>query len=144
MKNGMKIELIKDPAAPKPLGNYSHAAAWAGLVIVSGMASRDPKTDQIPGIKKDATGKKIGYDIRLETKATLENISRVLEAAGSDLEHVLEVNTYLLDMKDFGAYNEAYADFFPTHRPARTTVAVAGLPGEIAIEMKVVAVRRDE
>ncbi len=140
----MKIELVKDPAAPKPLGNYSHAAVYGDLVIVSGMASRDPKTDTIPGMKKDASGKKIAYDIRLETRGTMENIRRVLEAAGSDLEHVLEVNTYLLDMKDFGAYNEAYAEYFPSHKPARTTVAVAGLPGDIAIEMKVVAVRRRE
>ncbi len=139
-----KIELVKDPAAPRPLGNYSHAAVYGDLVIVSGMASRDPVTDAIPGLKKDATGKKIAYDIRLETKGTLENIRRVLQAAGSDLKHVLEVNTYLLDMKDFGAYNEAYAEFFADHKPARTTVAVAGLPGDIAIEIKVVAVRARE
>jgi reactive intermediate/imine deaminase len=140
----MKIELVKDPAAPRPLGNYSHAAVWGDLVIVSGMASRDPETGAIPGLEKDAGGRKVSYDIRLETKGTLENIARVLEAAGSDLEHVLEVNTYLLDMKDFGAYNEAYAAFFSTHKPARTTVAVAGLPGDIAIEMRVVAVKRKE
>lgn len=139
----MKIELIKDPASPRPLGAYSHAAVWKDLVIVSGMASRHPVTDELPGLRKDSTGKKIGYDIRAETRGTLDNIRRVLEAAGSDLEHVLEVNTYLLDMKDFGAYNEAYAEYFPNHKPARTTVAVAGLPGEISIEIKVVAVRRE-
>jgi len=139
-----KIELIKDPASPRPLGNYSHAAVYGDLVIVSGLASRDPQTDAIPGLKKDANGKKIAYDIRLETKGTMENIRRVLEAAGSDLEHVLEVNTYLLDMKDFGAYNEAYAEYFSNHKPARTTVAVAGLPGDISIEIKVVAARKRE
>ena len=73
---------------------------------------------------------------------TLENIKRILEAAGSSLDRVLEVNTYLLDMKDFSAYNEIYAGFFPVHRPARTTIGVASLPGDIAIEMKVVAARR--
>lgn len=140
----MKIESIQDPHAPKPLGNYSHAVRWGDLVIVSGIAARDPKTDQVPGLKLDSAGKEIGYDIRLETKSTLENIGSILEAAGSDFEHVLEVNTYLLDMKDFGAYNEVYAGFFSKHRPARTTIGVASLPGNIAIEMKVIAVKKRE
>lgn len=140
----MKIESIQDPGAPKPLGNYSHAIRWGDLVIVSGIAARDPKTDQVPGLVLDAQGRKAGYDIRLETRSTLENIGSILRAAGSDYDHVLEVNTYLLDMKDFGAYNEVYGEFFKTHRPARTTIGVASLPGQIAVEMKVIAVRKRE
>lgn len=139
-----KIESHYCKAAPHPLGNYAHATSFGDLIFVSGIASRDFVTDEVPGLKLDNHGNKIAYDIRLETKATLENIRKILEDAGSDLEHVLEVNTYLLDMKDFAAYNEIYAAYFPTHRPARTTVAVAGLPGKIAIEMKVVAVKRGE
>jgi len=138
----MKLETINSPRAPFPLGNYSHAVAYGDLVFISGIAARDPKTNQVPGLKLDADGKKIGYDIRAETRSTLENIRTILEDAGSDLEHVIEVNTYLLEMKDFGAYNEVYAEFFARHKPARTTIGVASLPGHIAIEMKMVAVRK--
>ncbi len=137
-----KIERCEIPAAPKPLGNYSHAVAYGEMVFVSGMASRDFKTDQVPGLKLDAQGNKIGYDIAAETRATLENLKTVLEGSGSDLEHVLEVNVFLTDMKDFQAYNKVFAEYFPTHRPARTTLGVASLPGKIAIEMKAVAVKR--
>ena len=138
MKN---IEYLNSKAAPKPLGNYSHAIAFGELVFVSGIAARDFKTDTIPGLKLDAAGKRLSYDIRLETKATLENIRTILEDAGSSLDDVLDVTTYLTCMKDFGAYNEVYSEFFSDHRPARTTVEVSGLPGNIAIEMKVVARR---
>lgn len=129
------------PSAPRPLGNYCHAVGYGDLIFVSGIASRDFETDQVPGLKME-NGKKVSYDIRLETKATLENIKKILNDAGSDLEHVLEVSVFLLDMKDFPAYNEVFAGYFPKKHPARTTVAVSGLPGNIAIEMKVVAVKK--
>jgi len=137
-----QIERCAIPAAPKPLGNYSHAVAYGEMVFVSGMASRDFKTDQVPGLKLDTQGNRVSYDISAETRATLENLKTVLEGAGSDLEHVLEVNVFLTDMKDFQAYNKIFAEYFPTHRPARTTLGVASLPGKIAIEMKAVAVKR--
>ncbi len=136
-----RIEPIEIPGAPKPLGNYSHAVGYGDLIFVSGIAARDPKTDRIPGLVMDEQGNKKSYDIRAETRATLENIRTILEAGGSGLDKVIEVNVYLIDMKDFGAYNEAYSEFFTSHRPARTTVAVAGLPGKISIEMKVVAAK---
>lgn len=138
----MAIQTFSVKGAPKPLGNYSHAVAHGDLIFVSGIASRDFETDKVPGLEKNATGKKTRYDIRAETRATLKNIQHILKEVGSDLEHVLEVNTYLLDMKDFAAYNETYAEFFTKHRPARTTVGVASLPGDVSIEMKVVAVKR--
>ena len=100
------------------------------------------RDDPLPGLELDGQGRKLRYDIRAEARATLENVQRILHSAGSALDHVLEVNTYLLDMRDFAAYNEVFAEFFPTHRPARTTIAVAGLPGDISIEMKVIAVRK--
>jgi reactive intermediate/imine deaminase len=136
-----RLETIHCPEAPAALGNYSHAVAWGDLVILSGIASRDARTNRVPGLELDSQGRKLRYDIRAEARAALENIQRILHAAGSALDHVLEVNTYLLDMRDFAAYNEVFAEFFPTHRPARTTIAVAGLPGDISIEMKVVAIR---
>ncbi len=138
----MKLELINAEGVPFALGAYSHASVYGDLVFTAGIAARDAVTNTVPGLKLDAEGKKIGYDIRLETRGTLENLRRTLEAAGSDLEHVLEVNTYLLDMKDFGGYNEVYSEFFPRHKPARTTIGVASLPGNIAIEIKMTAVRK--
>lgn len=138
----LKVEPVFCPEAPKPLGNYSHAVVYGNLIYVSGIASRDFVTDQVPGLKMGTDGKKLSYDIRLETQATLENIRKILKAAGSDMEDIIEVNTYLLDMRDFKAYNEVFASYFPNHRPARTTIAVAGLPGNISIEMKVIAAKR--
>jgi 2-aminomuconate deaminase len=138
----VQIERCEIAAAPKPLGNYSHAVAYGDLVFVSGMASRDFRTNQVPGLKLDASGNRTSYDITAETVATLENLKCVLEGSGSDLEHVLEVNVFLTDMKDFEAYNKVFAQYFPAHRPARTTLGVASLPGKIAIEMKAVAVKR--
>lgn len=137
-----KVEPVYCSSAPKPLGNYSHAVIHGDLVYVSGIASRDFVTDKVPGLVMGEGGKKLSYDIRLETEATLENIKKILLEAGSDLEHVIEVNTFLLDMKDFKAYNEVFSKYFPAHRPARTTLGVAGLPGNIAIEMKVIAAKK--
>ncbi|MBM4302839.1 MAG: RidA family protein [Deltaproteobacteria bacterium] len=138
----IKIEPVFCPQAPKPLGNYSHAVVAGQLIYLSGIASRDFETNQVPGLVLDDMGCKVSYDIKQETKGTLENIRKILTAAGSDLEHVIEVNTYLLDMRDFKAYNEVFAQFFPAHRPARTTIAVVGLPGNISIEIKVIAVKK--
>jgi reactive intermediate/imine deaminase len=137
-----KVEPVFCPEAPKPLGNYSHAVVYGNLVYVSGIASRDFVTNQVPGLVMGEDGRKISYDIRFETQATLENIKKILIAAGSDLEHIIEINTFLTDMRDFKAYNEVFASYFPSHRPARTTIGVAGLPGNIAIEMKVIAAKR--
>ena len=138
----MKIELVNCEKAPKALGNYSHAVVHGDLIFVSGIASRNPVTNQVPGLKLDPQGRKVSYDIRAETRATLETIEQILEAAGSGLDRVLEINTYLTDMNDFASYNEVYAEFFPLHRPARTTIGVAALPGNISVEMKAVAVKR--
>ena len=137
----MKMEYLNAPEAPKPLGNYSHAIGYGDLIFVSGIASRDWVTDKVPGLVMDENGKKLKYDIRAETQATLENIKKILVSAGSSMEKILDVSVYLLDMKDFAAYNEVYSEYFSQHKPARTTIAAAGLPGNIAIEMKVVAVR---
>src|SRR4051812_21951831 len=99
---GSRIETWICTGAPKPLGNYSHAVSYGELIFVSGIASRHPETNQVPGLKKDSSGHKVGYDIRAETRATLENIRTILNNAGSSMEQVLEVNVYLIDMHDFG------------------------------------------
>lgn len=141
----MKIERIVVDKAPKALGAYSHATCFNdSLIYTAGLSARDPKTNQIPGVELDATGKKISYDIALETKGCIENLKLVLEGSGSSLRDVLEVTVYLINMKDFDNYNKVFQEYFSECPPARTTVAVAELPakGMLAIEMKAVAVRR--
>lgn len=135
------IEKINCARAPGALGCYSHAVAYGDLVFLSGIASRDPVTNDVPGLRLGPSGEKLSYDIRAETRGTLENIRSILAAAGSSLEGVLEITVFLTDMKDFAAYNEVFAEYFSSLRPARTTVGVASLPGKIAIEMKAVAVK---
>lgn len=137
-----EIERFVSSKAPKPLGRYTHANAYGDLVFVAGMASRHPETNQVPGLVVDDTGTRLEYDIRAETRGTLDNIRAVVEEAGSDLDHVLEIQVFLRDIEDFSAYNEEFAKYFPGAMPARTTIGVAGLPGDISIEMRAVAVRK--
>lgn len=135
------VETINSDAAPKALGNYSHATVARNTVYVCGMASRDPKTNKVPGLVLDEQGKRVSYDIVAETRGTLNNLKEILKAAGTDINHVVDIQVFLTDMADFSKYNQAYNEFFKEHKPARTTIAVAGLPGDIAIEIKAIAVR---
>jgi 2-aminomuconate deaminase len=107
---------------------------------VSGTSSRRPD-DSIAGAERDAGGRQL-TDIRVQTRAVLENIRDILASAGASLADVVEVSTYLVNMADFGGYNEVYGEFFGYDGPARTTVAVAALPHpQLLIEIKAVAYR---
>ncbi len=138
----MKLECLQTNKAPNPLGGYSHAVLVGEFIFTAGIGPRHPSTNEIPGSKWNIGGEKISYDIRLETRQTLENIQTILEEAGSSLDHIVEINTFLTNMKDFEAYNEVYSSFFQTHKPARTTIGVLSLPGGISIEMKAIAVKK--
>jgi 2-iminobutanoate/2-iminopropanoate deaminase len=99
------------------------------LIFVSGQAAMDP-----------ATGKLAGEDIERQTEQCLKNVQAILEAAGSDLQHVLRCGVFLIDMREFQKMNAVYARMFGDHRPARTTVQVAGLPGDgLVVEIDAVA-----
>jgi len=135
------IETFVCEEAPTPLGNYSVAVGCGELIFVSGTGPRDPKTNRVPGLVLNEKGERVKYDIEAETRLTLENIQKILVSAGSSLDRVIEVNVYLTNMSDFEAYNRVYGGYFSSHRPARTTIGVASLPGKISIEMKVVASR---
>jgi 2-iminobutanoate/2-iminopropanoate deaminase len=114
---------------PAPLGPYSPGIVLGNLVFVSGQAGRDP-----------ATGRLAGPDVETQTEQVLRNIATILEAAGSSLQHVLRCGVFLVDMKEFPRMNEVYARTFGSHRPARTTVEVSGLPGEgLRVEIDAVA-----
>ena len=80
-------------------------------------------------------------DVEAQTEQALRNIATILTAAGSGLEHVIRCGVFLVDMKEFPKMNEVYARAFGTHRPARTTVEVSGLPGDgLRVEIDAVAV----
>ena len=113
-------------ATPNP--NLSAATRFGDLVFVAGQTGRHPKTSEI------------GKDVREQTRNILERVKVILEAAGTSLDNVLTATTYLTRREDLAAYNEEYAKFFPTNKPARTTVTVASLNApELLIEITVTA-----
>ncbi|HSA55508.1 MAG TPA: Rid family detoxifying hydrolase [Gemmatimonadaceae bacterium] len=114
--------------APVPVGPYSPAMGFERLVFVSGQAGRDPATNRLPD------------DIDAQTEQCLRNIQGILRAAGSDLQHVLRCGVFLIDMAEFPRMNAVYARIFGDHRPARTTVQAAALPGEgLRVEIDCIA-----
>jgi 2-aminomuconate deaminase len=128
------------PGKARPRGTFPHFRRAGDFIFVSGTSARRAD-DSVVGAERDASGRLI-LDIGAQTRAVLENIRDILTSAGAALEDVVEVSTYLVDMKDFGAYNEVYSEFFGYQGPARTTVAVAALPSpQLLIEIRVVAYR---
>ena len=114
--------------APAPVGPYSPAMGFERLVFVSGQAGRDPATNRLPD------------DVEAQTEQCLRNIQSILRAAGSDLPYVLRCGVFLIDMAEFPKMNAVYARVFGDHRPARTTVQAAALPGEgLRVEIDCIA-----
>ena len=110
------------------------------LLFLSGIGPRRPGTGEIAGIIRDSAGSVIGHDIEVQTRAAIENVRAILEAAESSLDKVLDVTVYLTDMqRDFAAFNRVYAEYFAKAQPTRTTVGVESLPTPIAVELKVIA-----
>jgi 2-aminomuconate deaminase len=108
------------------------------FLFVSGTSSRRPDNTFI-GASADAFGTAT-VDIRQQTRAVIENIRDILQAEGADLKNVVEITTFLVNMNDFGGYNEAYAEYFDEGGPTRTTVAVHQLPHPLlTIEIKAIA-----
>ncbi|MFY9231362.1 MAG: RidA family protein [Candidatus Nanopelagicales bacterium] len=121
----------------KPRGRFPHAKRAGDFIYVSGTSSRRPDNsfvgvDIIDGAKV--------LDVRQQTAAVIENIRDILRAAGADLDDLVQVTSFLVDMADFEAYNETYAEFFTESGPTRTTVAVRELPHpDLLIEIQAVA-----
>ena len=107
--------------------NLSLATRFGNLVFVAGQTGRHPKTGEV------------GKDIREQTRNVLERIKVILEAAGTSLDNVMTATAYLTKREDLAAYNEEYAKYFPTNKPARTTVTVALNAPELLIEITVTA-----
>jgi len=119
------VETITPPNTPVPIGPYSHVAKVGDWITIGGTAGVDP-----------ATGQLAGPDIASQARQILRNFAVMLEAAGSDLGHVVHVDVYLLDVADFAAMNEVYVEAFAPfddHRPARTAIGVAALPKQGAV-----------
>jgi 2-aminomuconate deaminase len=126
------------PGMATPRGRYPHLKRAGDLVFVSGTSARR-SDNSIAGATADAMGT-LTVDIRAQTRAVIENIARILSEAGGRLSDVVEVSTFLVNMNDFGGYNDVYAEFFGSDGPARTTVAVHQLPHpHLLIEIKAVA-----
>ena len=113
--------------APAASGPYSQAVTHGGLVFLSGQLGIVPATGVIP------------EDFAAQARQALDNVRAVVEAAGSDLSRVLSVDVFLIDMGRFAQFNEIYSGYFSAHKPARAAVAVAALPREAQVEVRVVA-----
>lgn len=114
---------------PKPVGPYSPGMGFERLVFVSGQGATVP-----------ATGKLAGPDAASQTEQCLKNVQTILRAAGSDLPYVLRCGVFLLDMQEFQEMNGVYERMFAGHKPARTTIQAAGLPGEgLRVEIDCIA-----
>ncbi len=124
----------------KPRGKFPHVKRAGDFLFVSGTSSRRAD-NSFAGVEVDEMGT-TRLDIREQTRAVIENIRAILESVGAGLEDLVEVSTFLVNMNDFGGYNEVYGEYFDYDGPARTTVAVHQLPHpHLLIEIKAVAYR---
>jgi 2-iminobutanoate/2-iminopropanoate deaminase len=119
---------VKTDNAPSAIGPYSQAIKAGGFVFASGQIAIDPRT-----------GEFISGGVAEQTEQVMKNLSALLEASGSSLEHVVKTTVFLADMKDFPVMNEVYGRFFTSAPPARATVAAAGLPRDARVEIEAVA-----
>jgi len=132
----MSSTLIQEKARPR--GTFPHVKRAGDFLYVSGTSSRLPD-NSFEGVKVDEMGV-TQLDIRAQTRAVISNIRDILHAVGAGLEDVVDVTSFLVNMNDFGGYNEVYSEFFGYDGPARTTVAVHQLPHpHLVIEIKVTA-----
>ena len=122
--------IVTSENAPQAIGPYSVAIQTENLVFCSGQLGLNP-----------ATGELVADDVAAQTRQALTNLKNVLEAAGSSLENVVKTTVFLKDMADFPKMNAVYGEFFPATPPARSTIAVAGLPKGGLVEIEAIALR---
>jgi len=121
-------EVISTLKAPKAIGPYSQAIKVNGLIFSSGQVAIDPATQEV-----------IAGDVGAQTERVMKNLSAILAAAGSRLDHVLRCTVFLKNMNDFAAMNAVYGKYFNASPPARSTVEVARLPKDVLVEIDVIA-----
>lgn len=124
----MNKRVIHTEKAPKAIGPYSQAIHIGNLIYTAGQVALDPTTmELVPG------------GVEEQTRQVLANLTNVLEAAGSSVSQVVKTTVFLKDMGDFAKMNAIYSEVFNENPPARTTVAVAGLPKNALVEIECVA-----
>ena len=122
------MQVIQTPDAPAAIGPYSQGVVHGGFLYTAGQIALDPKSGEI-----------VGETVAEQTEQVLRNLGAVLKAAGASFSAVLKTTVFLRDMNDFAAMNEVYGRYFADHRPARSTVQVARLPRDVAVEIELVA-----
>ena len=124
----MKRDIVHTDKAPKAIGPYSQAIRTDSMIYAAGQTGIDP-----------ATGELVAGGVEEQTRQVLANLQNVIEAAGSSFKHVVKTTVFLKDMDDFSKMNAIYAEFFGENPPARSTIAVAGLPKGGLVEIEAVA-----
>lgn len=127
----MKKHIITSSQAPAAVGPYSQAVAAGPFVFVSGQIPLNQQGEMSQG------------DIVVQTVQVIENLKAILKAAGLSLKDVVKTTVFLADMADFAEMNRVYSEFFPEKPPARSTIQVARLPRNAAVEIEAVAYRKD-
>lgn len=125
-----QVVYVNHPNLPKPIGPYSHATSYGDLLFISGQIGIDPETNTLK------------EGIEQQTLQILENVKLILNDNNSDLEHITKTTIFVRDMNDFEVVNKLYGSYFTNHYPARSTVQVASLPRDAAIEIEFIAVKR--
>lgn len=123
------MDSVATPNAPAAIGPYSQGVTSHGILYTSGQVALDP-----------ATGNLVEGDFAAQARRVFDNLSAVLTAAGAKFENVLKATVYVTDLANFGTLNAIYAEYFGSHKPARTTVEVKGLPKGAMVEIDLIAV----
>jgi 2-iminobutanoate/2-iminopropanoate deaminase len=129
MTNIQNIEVIKTAKAPQAIGPYSQAVRLQNLIFCSGQIPLNPNTGEL-----------VSEGIRDQTHQVLKNLKSVLEAAKTDLKHVLKTTVFLTNLQHFNDLNEVYGEYFQGVFPARSTIQVAALPRGAMVEIEAIAV----
>lgn len=122
------MKTISTANAPAAIGPYAQGNIAGGLLFASGQIPLDPETGEI-----------VGSTIEEQTAQAMKNVAAILEAAGTDFDHVVKTTCFLNDMNDFAAFNAEYTKSFGEVRPARSAVAVEKLPKGALVEVEVIA-----
>jgi len=122
------LGIVVAEGAPKAIGPYSQAVIVDGMVYTAGQIPLDPETGGI-----------VGKTTPEQAEQVFKNLGAILKAAGSGLDLVVKTTVYLVDLADFPAMNEVYAKYFPTHKPARSTIQAAALPRAVRVEIDAIA-----
>ena len=124
------MQLIATNHAPGAIGPYSQAVTANGFIFTAGQIALDPSTGQV-----------VEGGIQEQTTRVMANLKAVLEASGSSFANVVKTTVFLIDMADFAEMNDVYGKAFGDHKPARSTVAVSGLPRGVRVEIELVAIK---